>query len=395
MNPYLHTLKPYPFERLNALIKDVQPDALSPISFSIGEPKHPTPAFIQEALLEHLHELAVYPRTAGTPALRTAIAHWLETRFNLSPGHLDPTRHILPVNGSREALFSFAQSVLKPGDGVLMPNPFYQIYEGAALLAGATPIYANDPVDSPDLFDLDAIPAATWRQCQLVYLCTPSNPTGKVASEHWLQQLIHLAHEHDFIIASDECYSDIYLNENQPPLSLLEVCERLGHHDFSRCMVFHSLSKRSNAPGLRSGFVAGDSTLIQSYLLYRTYHGCAMAPPVQEASLRAWQDVDHARRNRDAYRRKFALAQDILGDILPLTLPAGGFYLWTPTPIDDVEWTRALYAAKNVLVLPGQFLSRDSSGTDPGRGRARIALVATEQECAEGLQRIRDFLQSP
>ena len=396
MNPDLDRLQPYPFERLAALFAGVEPAAVSPIAFSIGEPKHPTPGFIREAVLEHLHGLASYPTTRGEAALRAAVADWLSRRFRLPAGLVDAERQVLPVNGTREALFAFAQTVVKRADDalVLMPNPFYQIYEGAALLAGAQPVYLNCTADTGFLPDLDAVPADTWNRCQLFYLCTPGNPSGAVASEAWLQRLVELAEKYDFVIASDECYSDIYLDELMPPSGLLGACERMGNSEFERCVVFHSLSKRSNAPGLRSGFVAGDAALLANFLRYRTYHGCSMPPPTQAASTRAWSEDSHVRLNRDEYRAKFQAVLEILGPVFDVEAPEGGFYLWPRTPIDDTDFARGLYQHENVVVLPGRYLSRVHEDMDPGAGRVRIALVAPLDECIEGANRIRRFTES-
>ena len=396
MNPDLDRLQPYPFERLATLFAGVEPAAVSPIAFSIGEPKHPTPGFIREAVLEHLHGLANYPTTRGEAGLRTAVSHWLSRRFRLPVGRVDAERQVLPVNGTREALFAIAQTVVKRADDalVLMPNPFYQIYEGSALLAGAQPVYLNCTADTGFLPDLDAITEDTWGRCQLFYLCTPGNPTGAVASEAWLQRLVELAEKHDFVIASDECYSDIYLDEQQPPPGLLGACERMGNTAFERCVVFHSLSKRSNAPGLRSGFVAGDAGLLAQFLRYRTYHGCSMPPPTQAASTRAWSEDSHVRLNRDEYRAKFQAALEILGPVFDVGAPEGGFYLWPKTPIADTDFARGLYQHENVVVLPGRYLSRVQDDMDPGAGRVRIALVAPLDECIEGAKRIRRFAES-
>ncbi|APZ43241.1 succinyldiaminopimelate transaminase [Acidihalobacter ferrooxydans] len=396
MNPELESLQPYPFERLAALFSGIETPPESRIALSIGEPKHATPGFIREALLEHLHGLANYPTTRGTTVLRTAIADWLTRRFDLPVGRIDPERQVLPVNGTREALFAFAQAVVDRTRSaqVLMPNPFYQIYEGAALLAGAEPVYLDCTADTGFLPDLDAVTAQTWQRCQLVYLCTPGNPAGAVASESWLQHLIELAEKHDFLIASDECYSDIYLDENAPPPGLLGACERMGNTEFKRCMVFHSLSKRSNAPGLRSGFVAGDAAILAKFLLYRTYHGCSMPPPTQAASIQAWSDDAHVRVNRDAYRAKFQAVLDILDPVLEVSAPAGGFYLWPRTPIADTDFARELYARENVVVLPGRYLSRAHGGSDPGVDHVRIALVAPVDECIAAAQRIRHLIES-
>ncbi len=397
MNPDLTRLQPYPFERLARLNAGVKPPAdLEPIALSIGEPKHPTPGFITEAVITHLHGLSNYPTTRGTPALRTAIAAWLGRRFALPGGSIDPERHVLPVNGTREALFAFAQSVVdRTADAVvLMPNPFYQIYEGAALLAGAEPVFMNTTAATGFLPDLDGIPEAVWSRCQLVYICTPANPTGAVMDMASLQQLIQLADRHDFTIAADECYSEIYLDESAPPPGLLQAAAAMGRNDFSRCMVFHSLSKRSNAPGLRSGFVAGDARLIEAFLRYRTYHGCAMPPATQAASISAWEDEAHVTANRALYREKFSAVLGILAAQLDVQQPPAGFYLWPATPIDDCEFARGLLEQQNVRVLPGSYLSRTAAGINPGSGHIRMALVAPLEDCIEAAQRIKSYLVS-
>ncbi len=394
MNPNLERLHPYPFEKLRALMAGVTPpEGLDHIPLSIGEPRHPTPAFLTEAVLAHLHGLSSYPLTRGSAALRQAIAGWLERRFDLGSGALDPERQVLPVNGTREALFAFAQAVVdpgRPGAAVLMPNPFYQIYEGAALLAGAEPVYLN--CTDAGLPDFDAVSADTWTRCQLLYLCSPHNPTGAVVPEATLRKLLALADEHDFIIAADECYSEIYFDEARPPVGLLEAAARAGRSDFRRCVVFHSLSKRSNAPGLRSGFVAGDAQVLGRFLAYRTYHGCAMPEHHQAASRLAWGDEDHVRQNRAEYRAKFDAVLEILGDVLDVQRPEAGFYLWPRTPGDDTEFARELYRQQNVTVLPGSFLSRTVDGENPGAGRVRMALVAPLDECVDAARRIRAFL---
>ncbi len=398
MNPYLDHLQPYPFERLNGLKQGIQPpQQLDHIALSIGEPKHPTPAFITEALIAHLHGLSVYPTTRGGEPLRQVIAHWLQRRFQLPDPGLDPERQILPVNGTREALFAFAQAVVdtrQETPAVLMPNPFYQIYEGAALLAGATPVFMNTNAANGYLPDLDAVSPDQWRACQLIYICTPGNPTGAVMDLSYLQRLIHLADEYDFIIASDECYSEIYRDETAPPPGLLQAAATLGRTDYARCVVFHSLSKRSNAPGLRSGFVAGDAQVIQAFLRYRTYHGCAMSLAIQAASAAAWQEEAHVLENRRAYREKFHAVAEILQPVLPVSLPAAGFYLWVKTPLDDTRFAHDLFANEHVTVLPGSFLSRETAAGNPGRNHVRMALVATLEECMEAATRIARFAQT-
>ena len=397
MNPLLDTLQPYPFEKLARLKSGIHPpDDLRPIALSIGEPKHPTPALIGEALTAHLGALTHYPATKGLPELRQGIAQWLGRRFNLPNAAIDPGRHILPCNGTREALFAFAQAVVDPGQRalVLMPNPFYQIYEGAALLAGAQPYFLNTTQQTGFLPDFDHVPDEIWARCQLLYICSPGNPSGAVMPAATQRQLIELAERFDFIIASDECYSELYNDESAPPPGLLQTAWEMGNTELKRCVVFHSLSKRSNAPGLRTGFVAGDAAILSRFLLYRTYHGAALSVPVQFASLAAWQDEDHVVANRELYRQKFAAVTDILGELLPVTIPAAGFYLWPRIHGDDQEFAKALYAHKNVTVLPGSYLSRDYFGVNPGRGYVRMALVAPLDECVDAAHRIRDFIQS-
>lgn len=394
MNPNLAKLQSYPFEKLAELRRGVEPNLeLSPISLSIGEPKHPPPAILGETLLANLHQVACYPSTRGLPLLREAIADWLERRFQLPAATLDRERQILPVNGTREGLFAIAQAVVDPSADalVMMPNPFYQIYEGAALLAGATPWYLPCCAEHGCIPNFDAIDAATWRRCQLIYLCSPGNPTGAVMDQTSLTRLIELAQQYDFVIAADECYSEIYLDESQTPVSLLQAAAAMGHNDFRRCLVFHSLSKRSNAPGLRSGFVAGDAEIVQRFLSYRTYHGCAMSLQNQYASAAVWGDEQHVIENRRQYVEKFDAMLDILDGVLEVKRPAGGFFLWPRTPISDIEFTRGLYAEQNVSVLPGSFLSRSVQGRDPGAGRIRIALVASLDVCKEAAYRIKDY----
>ena len=395
MNPDLDRLQPYPFERLAKLTAGIVPPAgLSPISLSIGEPKHPTPGFITETVITHLHGLSNYPATRGRPELRAAIAAWLTRRFTLPEGSIDPEQHVLPVNGTREALFAIAQCMIDRSTSpvVLMPDPFYQIYEGAALLAGAQPVFLNTTADTGYLPDFDSVPESVWSRCQLVYICTPGNPTGAVMTSPVLQHLITLADRHDFIIASDECYSEIYLDESIPPAGLLQAAAAMGRTDYQRCLVFHSLSKRSNAPGLRSGFVAGDNRLIREFLRYRTYHGCAMPPATQAASISAWEDEDHVIENRTLYRDKFLAVVDILGPVLDVTSPPAGFYLWPATPVDDCEFARGLLAQQNVAVLPGSYLSRSAGGINPGKNHVRMALVAPHEDCIEAAGRIKSYI---
>jgi len=397
MNPDLKRLQPYPFERLAQLNAGIVPPAgLAPILLSIGEPKHPTPGFITEAVITHLHGLSNYPVTRGRPELRESIAAWLTRRFALRKGSIDPGQHVLPVNGTREALFAFAQCMIDRSANpvVLMPNPFYQIYEGAALLAGAEPVFLNTTVDTGYQPDFDSVPDSVWSRCQLVYICTPGNPTGAVMDSTALQHLITLADRHDFIIASDECYSEIYLDEADPPAGLLQAAAAMGRDDYRRCLVFHSLSKRSNAPGLRSGFVAGDGWLIGAFLHYRTYHGCAMPPATQAASISAWRDEAHVAENRTLYTQKFAAVLDILAPVLDVRMPDAGFYLWPQTPVDDAEFARGLLAQQHVTVLPGSYLSRSAAGINPGRNHVRMALVASLEDCIEAAERIKTYIVS-
>lgn len=393
----MSNLQPYPFERLATLFSGITPTRdKHEILLSIGEPRHPTPGFIAEALLEHLHGLSRYPLTRGSEELRAAICDWLTTRFQLPAGSLDPTGNTLPVNGTREALFAFAQCIVDRTERplVAMPNPFYQIYEGAALLAGAEPYYMNTTPATGYRPDLDAVPAMVWARCQLVYICTPGNPSGAVMPVQQLQQLIKLADEHDFVIASDECYAEIYPDGTAPPPGLLQAAALMGRDDYRRCLVFHSLSKRSNAPGLRSGFVAGDRKLIEHFLRYRTYHGCAMPPATQAASIRAWQDEQHVAENRRLYDEKFSTVVDILSPHLELQAPAAGFYLWPQTPIDDTDFARELWSQQHVKVLPGSYLSRDTGDGNPGQRHVRMALVAPLEDCMEAAQRIKSYIQS-
>ncbi len=395
MNPDLDRLQPYPFARLSALKTGVEAADKPPIVLSIGEPKHPAPNFVLETLAAHLPELAAYPLTRGGQALRQAIAHWLIQRFALPAHSIDAERHVLPVNGTREALFAVAQAVIDRSRQarVLMPNPFYQIYEGAALLAGAAPYYMDCLPEHGYLPRLETVPETVWRECQLIYLCSPGNPTGAVMPQAYLQELIGLAERYDFIIAADECYSEIYPDEDEPPPGLLAASAAMGREHYRRCLVFHSLSKRSNLPGLRSGFVAGDADLIAQFLRYRTYHGCAMSPPAQAASAAAWADEHHVRDNRARYRAKFSAVLEILAPVLEVHAPQAGFYLWVRTPLDDTTFARELYRQQNVTVLPGSFLSRYNQGSNPGHGHIRLALVAGLEECVEAAQRIRHFIE--
>jgi N-succinyldiaminopimelate aminotransferase len=395
LNPDLDRLHPYPFEKLRKLFEGIVPRTdLKPIRLSIGEPQHPAPGFIAAALIDKLERLSVYPTTQGGEALRGAIAAWLERRYGLAA--VNPATQVLPVNGTREALFAFAQCVVdrsKPGALVLSPNPFYQIYEGAAFLAGATPVFLNNLAETDFASDFAAVPDSTWRDVQLVYVCTPGNPTGKVLDLAQWQTLFDLADLHGFVIASDECYSEIYLDEAQPPLGGLEAARRLGREDFARLVIFSSLSKRSNVPGLRSGFVAGDAAILKRFLLYRTYHGCAMNPAVQAASTAAWQDEAHVQENRRLYREKFAQVTPMLADYLQVKRPDAGFYLWAGTPVPDTDFARRLQAEYNVTVLPGSYLGREVAGRNPGANFVRIALVAEPAECIEAAGRIVELCQ--
>jgi N-succinyldiaminopimelate aminotransferase len=396
MNPDISKLWPYPFERLAELKAGVTPPADKPhIALSIGEPKHPPPAFVVEAFKESLAGLGRYPDAKGIPELREACVAWLARRYRLPDGLLDPARHVLPVGGTREGLFAFAQAVVARDAQpiVMLPNPFYQIYEGAALLAGAEPYYVNAVRDNGFLPDLDAVPERIWRRCQLLYLCSPGNPSGAVMDADYLERVLELADRHDFIIAADECYTEIYLDEDAPPAGLLEVCQRLGRDDFRRCVAFHSLSKRSNVPGMRSGFVAGDADILAAFLSYRTYHGAAAALPVQAASIAAWNDDRHVVENRRLYREKFAQAVAILKPVMDVDAPAGAFYLWAPTPIDDERFARELFAQENLTVLPGRYLARQTPRGNPGENHVRISLVPELSECRTAAERMRDFIE--
>jgi N-succinyldiaminopimelate aminotransferase len=397
MNPNLARLQAYPFERLRALLADgAAPAGLDSISLSIGEPRHEPPAFVLAALARHLHQLDSYPATRGLPALRAAMAGALQRRSLPGGARLDPESMVLPVNGTREALFAFIQAVVDDRTDALvaMPNPGYQIYEGGALLAGATPYYLNTTADNGFRPDLASVPAAIWNRCQLLILCSPGNPTGAVLPLPYLRAALELAERHDFIVAADECYIDLYLDEAQPAPSLLQAAALAGNTDFRRCVVFQSLSKRSSLPGLRSGLVAGDAALIERFLLYRTYHGCAMPLPTQLASIEAWNDEAHVSANRQLYREKFDRVLPILQPVLPLERPAGAFYLWAQTPGDDAQFVRALYERTHLIVLPGSFMSRDAHGENPGRGRVRISLVPPVAQCVEAAGRLRAFLTS-
>ncbi len=403
MNPGLEKLHTYPFEKLAQLKQETSVITdVHHIDLSIGEPKHTTPAFILDALEKQLPTAASYPTTRGIVSLRQTIAEWLIRRFNLPEDSINAERNVLPVNGTREALFAFAQCVINADEQlsktnqapvVISPNPFYQIYEGAALLAQAEPYYLNCEASNGFLPDFEQVPEAIWQRCQLVYLCSPGNPTGAIIGQQTIKHLLELADKHDFVIAADECYSEIYLNEDAPPMGLLQAASNLGRNDFERCLVFHSLSKRSNVPGMRSGFVAGDKNLIKQFLRYRTYHGCSMPLYTQMASIVAWQDEAHVRKNRTLYRQKFDAVLDILEPVLNVSKPDASFYLWPETPITDTEFAAGLYAQQNITVLPGTFLSRSIDAGDPGKNRIRIALVAEIDQCIEAAERIRSFIK--
>ncbi len=398
MNSLLDNLQPYPFERLRQLFSDIKPNpAYQAISLGIGEPKHPTPAFIQQSLADNLNGLASYPTTAGTDALRATIAGWLERRYGLPK--LDPATQILPVNGSREALFALAQTVVTPSANalVLCPNPFYQIYEGAAYLAGAQPYFVNSDPSRNFAPDYKSVPADIWPRVQLLYICSPGNPTGAVLSLDDWKELFDLSDRYGFVIAADECYSEIYF-KTEAPLGGLEAANKLGRTGYPRLIGFSSLSKRSNVPGMRSGFVAGDAEILKKFLLYRTYHGSAMSPSIQSASIAAWNDERHVVENREKYRAKFSQVTPMLQQVLDVELPDAGFYLWAKVDklfaISDTEYARRLYAEYNVTVLPGSYLARDAHGINPGRNRIRMALVAEVDECVEAARRIVAFTQN-
>jgi N-succinyldiaminopimelate aminotransferase len=401
MNPDLKKTQPYPFERLAALKATVSPATPLPhIALSIGEPKHAPPSFVLEVLKESVAGYSAYPTTAGTDELRDTCARWLERRFGLGTNAVRRAQ-VLPVSGTREALFAFAQAAIGRSTAgsrgaplVAMPNPFYQIYEGAALLAGAEPYFIETPAVKGFLPDLDAVPAEVWDRVQLLYLCSPGNPGGAVMSVKEWRRVLALAEKHDFIVASDECYTELYPDEANPPPSLLSAAVADGRAGFERCVVFHSLSKRSSLPGLRSGFVAGDVRLLEAFLRYRTYHGCSMPIPAQAASIAAWNDEAHVIENRRLYREKFAKVMPLLAPHLDFTAPEGGFYLWADTRGDDEIFVRDLYAQENVTVVPGSYLARIVNGRNPGTGRLRISLVASVDECIEAAHRIARFAAS-
>ncbi len=396
MNPELRLLQPYPFERLASLFSGVSaPASLSTIALHIGEPQHPAPAEALAALWQHRDGFSKYPKTAGEPWLRESMTAWLRRRYGLDPQDISPATGVLPVNGSREALFSFTQAVVARSDPrarVAMPNPFYQIYEGAAILAGATPVYLPECPDRPGVSDVEAVKDADWQHCQLLFVCSPANPSGAVLDLDDWARIFRLSDRHGFVVASDECYSELYPDEGSPPLGVLQACKALGRAGFPRCVAFHSLSKRSSLPGLRSGMVSGDARVLADFLRYRTYHGCAMPLPHQHASAAAWSDEAHVVSNRELYLRKFQAVIDTLGDVLDLRMPGGGFYLWPRIEGDDTVFARELFRHEGVSVLPGSFLGRDGPTGNPGTGRIRIALVGEQAETLEAAHRIRRFV---
>lgn len=395
MNPNLAKLQPYPFEKLTKLKAEANITCDLPhIALSIGEPKHESPKFVMDVMANNLDKLANYPTTKGIPELRQAIADWATKRFQLTA--LSSEAQVLPVNGTREAIFAFTQAMTEGKTDALIvsPNPFYQIYEGAAYLAGAEPHYLPCLEENGFNPDFDAVPAEIWDRAQILFTCSPGNPTGAVISIEQLEKLIALADKHDFIIAGDECYSEIYVNSAQPPVGLLEACAKLGRHDYKRCVVFHSLSKRSNLPGLRSGFVAGDADVLANFFKYRTYHGCAMSLPNQLASIAAWGDEAHVEENRRLYTEKFKAVLDILSPVMDVKQSEASFYLWAKTPINEEAFAQRLFAEQQVTVLPGSYLSRTIEGINPGANRIRMALVAEVEECIEAAKRIKALIES-
>lgn len=389
MNPNLQKLQPYPFQRLRDLFQGITPDPqYKHINLSIGEPKHETPILIKDALMNNLGGLANYPTTAGVAELRQAISSWLSRRYQIPA--LDPEKAIIPVNGSREALFAFAQAVIddsRPAPVVISPNPFYQIYEGAAFLAGAEPYFLNSLPENDFAMDFDSVPEAILQRTQLAYLCSPGNPSGKIMTLDQWKHVFELSDRYGFVIAADECYSEIYFDEAQPPLGALQAAYKLGR-GYERLVIFSSLSKRSNVPGMRSGFVAGDAKILERFLLYRTYHGCAMSPAVQAASIAAWNDEAHVIENRRLYDQKFSMVTPLVKQALEVDIPDGAFYLWARTPGSDTEFAQRLYRDFNVTVLPGSFLAREAHGMNPGLNFVRLALVASLDECMEAAERI-------
>jgi len=391
MNSLLSKLQSYPFEKWRFLIEDILPPEISHISFGIGEPKHRTPDFIKQALSNNLEGLSIYPATIGSSTLRQTISNWIKRRYNIE---VNSEKNIIPVNGSREALFSFTQAVVDslPDSKVICPNPFYQIYEGAVLLAGATPYFINADIEKNFSCDYSIIPEYIWQKVQLVFVCSPSNPTGSVMNlEEW-RTLFELSDKYNFVIASDECYSEIYFDN--PPLGALEASKILGR-DLTNLVVFSSLSKRSNVPGLRSGFVAGDEKILELFLLYRTYHGCAMSSSIQMASIAAWSDEEHVQNNRNLYKEKFQTVIPILSPYFEIKMPDAGFYIWARIlpeyQLSDTEFAQRLYAEHNVSCLPGSFLAREANGENPGKDFLRLALVSSIEECIEGANRIANF----
>ncbi len=403
MNPFLDALKPYPFQRLSELLGDLKGNSSKhAIPLSLGEPRHAAPDFLVEMLSQQdmiMNSLGTYPATRGVPLIRKAISDWANRRYQLSAAPLDPETNVLPVSGTREGLFSIAQAVTdshyaKESPTIFMPNPFYQIYEGASLLAGANPVFLNCTSDNLYQPDFSRISSESWQKCQLVYICSPGNPTGAILGMDTLKFLIEKAREFGFVLVSDECYSEIYCQEDSPPVGLLQACCEAGYSDYTNCIVFNSLSKRSNLPGLRSGFVAGDARILERYLLYRTYQGSAMPTLTQLVSASAWQDEVHVIANRQVYRDKLHAVHGILKDVMSVELPEAGFYLWPATPVDDELFTRQLFEAEHVTVLPGSYLSRQAEGINPGHKRVRMALVAPQDDCIEAAQRVASFLAS-
>ncbi|MPW44912.1 succinyldiaminopimelate transaminase [Acinetobacter guerrae] len=389
MNSSLSLLHPYPFEKLNALFKDIKPADMPLIALSIGEPKHPAPEFVKQAIIDNFQHLSTYPNSKGLPELRQSIANWLTQRFQLNS--ISAEDHILPVTGTREGIFSFVQALINREDApyVVMPNPFYQIYEGAALLAGAKPYFINCTPENDYLGDFDAVPAEVWEKTALLFVCTPGNPTGAVLSKEQFKKLIQLSDQYDFVIASDECYSELWFD--QAPVGLLEVCAEIGRDDYKNCIVFHSLSKRSNLPGMRSGFVAGDAELLKPYLKFRTYHGAAMPVQHQLASIAAWNDEAHVEENRQQYRAKFNLFQSELGSLLALKKPDAGFYYWLQVDHDEA-FAKTLMEKAHIKVLPGRYLSRETTHGNPGENHVRMALVADLAQCEQVVQRLKKIL---
>ena len=397
MNSRLENLQEYPFQRLNQLLKGLEPPTdKERIMLSLGEPKHEPPAFIHDILATGGNLLSGYPVTRGDESLRESICHWLSRRFCIDQHQLDPVQHVLPVSGSREAIFSFIQAAIDRSSHatarVVMPNPFYQIYEGGTIMAGATPYFLNNTEENNWLPQLDKVPDEVWQDTQLLILCSPDNPTGSVIPAETYRKVLTLADRYNFIVAADECYSELYRDEDSPPAGLLQVAAAEGRKNFERCIVFHSLSKRSNLPGLRSGFVAGDSHIINAYFKYRTYHGCVPNRLTQAISTVAWDDDEHVIRNRAVYRDKFNAVIDILEPVMKLNNPAAGFYLWPETPINEEEFSRSLFLNENVVTLPGTYLARNTLTGNPGKNRVRIALVAELNECVESAERIREFI---